>query len=426
MMCLYRLLWLLVAPFIPLLWALRARRGKEDTARKGERFGTATRVRPDGPLVWLHGASVGESLSLLVLIDELRKAHAGWRYLVTTGTATSAALMAKRLPAEAIHQYLPYDNPAWVARFIHYWRPDGVIWCESEIWPAHLDAIRRRGIPAVLLNGRIGARSAQRWRYTPGFARRLFGAFGLIAAQTPADAARLRVLAGTSVLELGNLKFINARLPVDVGATAALMAALQGVKAWAMASTHPGEELLAADLHWLLKEKYPDLITVIALRHPARRDAVVAEISGRGPIACRSKGETPSAGGLYLWDTLGEMGTLYDSVKIIAMGGSFARVGGHNPIEPAQFGCAIVCGPHMYNFSSVMDAFESRRALCRAQNAAELSMQLQKLFENPAAAAELGRRAESVCVDEAQSLPRLWSALAPWRAAVQLQGGAHA
>jgi 3-deoxy-D-manno-octulosonic-acid transferase len=417
MMFFYRLLWMALTPAIYALWWHRARRGKEDRARRPERFGVASRARPQGRLVWLHGASVGESVSLLALIDELHAVHPEWSFLVTTGTVTSATLMAQRLPPYAMHQFIPYDHPAWIARFLNHWRPSGVIWCESEIWPGLLMAIRTRAIPAVLLNGRISDGSARRWRWLHRSAERLFGTFQLIAAQTPHDAERFRHFTRAPVVELGNLKFVSAPLPVNQSDAERLRTALAGKTVWAIASTHAGEEIIAADLHWILAQKIPNLVTIIAPRHPQRVATIVAEIATRGSIVRRSAGDMPSEG-IYLWDTLGEMGTLYNVVKTIAMGGSFVPIGGHNPIEPAQSGCAVICGPHMFNFTAIMDTFTSADAIISVADADELQKCLLDLWAQPQRTAALGARAQAVCEDQKGTLPRLIAALGPWRQAV--------
>lgn len=412
----YRWLWWLLTPALLLLWWHRARLGKESRARRAERFGKASSPRPRGVLIWLHGASVGESLSLLALIDEMRAAHPAWRYLVTTGTVTSATLMAQRLPPEAMHQFIPFDHPYAVRRFLRHWQPNGVLWVESEIWPNLLAGIRQAGVPAALLNARISARSARRWGFFGAWARALLGVFQMVAAQTPADAARLQPFCRGPVLTLGNLKFVGKPLPVEAEKQQALAALLGEQPVWLLASSHASEEAMAARMHVRLRAIFPNLITVIALRHPARGAQVAKELASLAPVARRSLNETPSD--IYLCDTLGEMGTLYSTIKTVVMGGSFT-VGGHNPIEPAQLGCAIICGPLMYNFTAICAAFDSKQALLYAPDEATVAARVQHLLQNAPARAALGAAAAAVCAEEAKSLPHLWHSLADWREAVQ-------
>lgn len=415
MQFIYNLVWWVLSPLVPLLWHWRQRRGKEDASRRGERFGRASQPRPDGKLVWLHGASVGESLSLLPMIDAMRQHHPDWRYLVTTGTVTSAHLMQQRLPPEAIHQYIPFDHPLWVRRFINHWRPDGVLWVESDIWPNLIAGIRRARMPAVLLNARMSERSVARWKMFGGWGRYLLGAFQLVAAQTADIAQRIRPLVTAPVLELGNLKFVSKPLPVDTQKLADLQGLIGMRPVWLIASTHAPEEDIAARTHQKLLAEFPDLLTIIALRHPARGAAVAEQLSSFGPVARRSLGAAPQ--GIYLADTLSEMGVLYSAVKTVAMGGSFT-VGGHNPIEPAQFGCAVVCGPLMYNFTGIIAAFDAAQAFRHAVDEADLAKHVAALLRDAQARAQLGAAAQQVCEQQARSLPRLWDALAEWRQAV--------
>lgn len=419
MQFLYTLIWLCLAPFVPFLWRHRQRKGKEDMARRGERFGIPSQPRPtmavDGKLIWLHAASVGESLSLLAQIDELRRHYPSWRYLVTTGTVTSAKLMADRLPPEALHQYVPFDYPRWVARFLNHWQPDGVLWVESEIWPGLIGAVRARGIPAVLLNARMSEKSAQNWRFVSGWARYLLGTFSLVAAQTAADAARLRAFVSVPVLELGNLKFVSKPLPVDSEKQQLLRAQIANRPVWLMASTHAPEENIAAEVHVILKKDFPNILTIIAPRHPARGAAIAAALSSYDTVTRRSEGAPPAA--IYIADTLGELGTLYDLVKPVVIGGSFT-VGGHNPIEPAQLGCAIICGPLMYNFTAIVATFDAADALLHAADAGAIATHIKTLLQDDARRIRLGGKAQQVCAAESESLPRLWQAMAPWRDAV--------
>ena len=255
---LYRALTIVGGPLIALYLGRRMARGKEDAERFRERLGLARDPRPPGALVWLHGASVGESLSLLPLMERLA-ARPGLSLLVTTGTVTSARLMAERLPAGAMHQYVPVDRPGYVARFLDHWRPDLALWAESDFWPNLLEGTRERAIPMVLLQGRVSARSFARWRRVPGFIRRMLSGFRLCLAQTEGDACRLRILGASDVRCLGNLKMAVPPLPCDEAERARLATVLAGRPVWLAASTHPGEEAIAGRVHRIVAERHPGL-----------------------------------------------------------------------------------------------------------------------------------------------------------------------
>jgi 3-deoxy-D-manno-octulosonic-acid transferase len=275
---LYRGLMQLGGPALGLMLARRAAFGKEDQDRSGERRGIPSKPRPSGSLVWCHAASVGESLSLLPLIERLVPRTT---VLVTTGTTTSAVVMAARLPAGAIHQYVPVDRPSWVRAFYDHWQPDLALWVESELWPNLVAELQRRQIPAALVNGRMSAQSFGRWRRVPGIARSLLGAFDVVLAQTGPDSERLAALGAAGAKAVGNLKFSAAPLP-DLPERRAAFQQAQGLRpCWIMASTHPGEEEIAADIHSKLQRRLPGLLTVMAPRHPERGSEIEAVLRAR-------------------------------------------------------------------------------------------------------------------------------------------------
>jgi 3-deoxy-D-manno-octulosonic-acid transferase len=333
----------------------RVRRGKEDLLRWRERLGAAGLARPDGPLLWLHAASVGECRSVLPLIEALLAQRAALQVLVTTGTVTSAALMSGQLPARARHQFAPVDRPqAWRAFFEH-WRPQLGVLVESELWPNLILEARARDLPLALVNGRISERSYQRWVLLPASAAQLCGGFALCLAQSETDRARLTALGAPQATTAGNLKYAAPPLPADGGALAGLAAAIGERPVWLGASTHPGEETLILEAHRRVAERLPGLLTMIAPRDPGRGDALAGDIRHRGfRLAQRSRGEPLDAGcDVYLADTLGELGLLYRLAWIALVGGSLVPHGGHNPLEPARLGCPILLGPHTKNFAEI-------------------------------------------------------------------------
>lgn len=413
---LYRGLTSLAGPALRHLLYRRALRGKEDPARRHERLGRPTRPRPPGRLVWLHAASVGESLAILPLVDRLLSLSPDLSVLVTTGTVTSAALMDRRLPAgRAFHQYVPVDLPGAVAGFLAHWRPDLVLWVESEFWPNLLSAIRRRAIPCALVNARLSAGSFDNWRLVPGTARRLLSVFRLALAQTAVEAERLRRLGIADSRAVGNLKYSSPPPPVEPAALTALATAIGSRPVWCFASSHAGEEAMAIAAHQALGRSYPDLLLLLVPRHPDRGAEVAGLLSAAAlSFARRSLGGLPGPGDtVYLMDTLGEMGLVFRLAPVTVMGGSFVPVGGHNPIEPALLGSAIIHGPHMFNFAEVAAAMRAADALLPVEGSEAIAGAVARLLSDPAARQAQADAARQVAAHNATALDRVMAALAP-------------
>jgi 3-deoxy-D-manno-octulosonic-acid transferase len=411
----YRGLTAIGGPAIRLYLARRQAAGKEDPARRGERLGIASCPRPAGRLIWFHAASVGESLSVLVLIQRLLDRHPGLSVLVTTGTVTSAELMARRLPPGAVHQYIPVDRAAYVRRFLDHWRPDLALWVESEIWPNLLWEIGRRGIPAALINARMSARSFRRWRKVPGFIGPLLAPFRLSLTQTEVEADRLRQLGAADVRSVGNLKFSAEPLPADDIALTDLRRALADRPVWLLASTHPGEEEIAAAVHTALSDRLPDLLTILAPRHPQRGADIATLLSARGLTAARrAEGALPAPGdAVYIADTMGEMGLLFRLCPVVCIGGSLVPHGGHNPIEPAQLGCAVLYGPHMTNFAEMTAELEMAGAARPVADAGDLTETVGRLLTDEDARMTLAEAALRVAERNRLAVDAVVTALIP-------------
>lgn len=407
----YRAATGLLQPLAPALLRRRAARGREDPARLGERLGQASVARPEGPLVWLHGVSVGESLSALPVVERLCRERPDAAILVTSGTTTSAALLARRLPDGVIHQYAPVDAPDAVAGFLDHWRPDLGVLLESELWPNLILAARDRGVPLALVSARITEQTARGWARLPGAARELLSAFALVAPQDEASAARLAALGAPSDLRV-NLKLVGAPLPHDPGEFDRLSAAVGERAVILGASTHPGEEALLAEAVAGLG----GALLVLVPRHPDRAPAVAAQLAGAGrSVALRSRGE-PLAPDLdvYVADTLGELGLFIRLADLVVMGGSLTGgVGGHNPLEPARLGKATLSGPDVANWRSVYDDLAAADAVRMVAGPGDLAAALAGLLADPEAARALGWRAERAARRADDTLDRLWTALKP-------------
>lgn len=388
MLALYTFITRLSAPLLSLILKLRLSKGKEDRARIEERKGIASLPRPQGTLFWLHAASVGEAQSALILINKLLEQDKAASVLVTSGTVTSANLMAKRLPERAFHQFSPLDHPKWVERFLDHWKPDFVCWMESELWPNTLNAIKQRGIRSYLLNARLSERSYKRWKGLSKSIQKLLSGFSGILTQTEESKARFESLGAQNVRFTDNIKYSATPLPVPKTELSELLTSTYGRKIWVYASTHAGEEELAAQTHTVLKKTLPDLLTIIVPRHPERKDSIKEALRPFDAQShFRSEHDAPKTDtDIYVVDTLGELGLFYKLSDIAMIGRSFSHDGGggHNPIEAAQLSCAVLTGPHVQFQSDLFSEMFASGAAKQVQTAEELAEILLNLFNNDA------------------------------------------
>ena len=352
----------LMLPFAARSQIAKLRRAGFAAERAHEKLGHASLARRgSGPLIWFHAASVGESLSVLALITAMGKAQPKAQFLITSGTATSARLIAQRIPPNCQHQFAPLDAKGPVTRFLNHWRPSAAIFVESELWPQMLRRSFDRGLPMVLLNARLSARSLAGWARRPKTARFLLGVFRLIITQNAAMAQGVIGLgaAPERVVEGVNLKSLSGPLPVDQTALSAARQALKDRPVWVAASTHAGEEALLLQTHAQLVKHWPELCLILVPRHPERAADISALITRQGlSHSQRSAGAMPSAQ-VYLADTLGELGLWYALAPVVFLGGSLLPIGGHNPFEVAHGGAAILSGPYVTNFSETYDAMQA-------------------------------------------------------------------
>ena len=413
----YRLITRLLEPLAPRLLDARAKQGKEDPDRVDERLGRASVARPDGALVWLHGVSVGETLSLLPVVERLRRSRPDLTVLVTSGTLTSAKLLARRLPAGVIHQFAPVDAPGAVAAFLDHWRPSLAVFVESELWPNLILAARQRGVKLVLASARITEKTVDGWRRFPGAAREILSAFDRILPQDETSAARLQSL-GARIDGHVNLKLSGEAPPHDAAAFTRLSAAIGDRPVVVAASTHDGEEIALVRALDKLADR---LCLILVPRHPDRSAGIAAALSRDGyRFALRSQGREPDRDtDLYLADTLGEMGLFLRLADVVVMGGSFSAalekppVGGHNPLEPARLGKPAVTGPDMTNWAAVTEALVQAGGLAIADAPWDLPAVIAPLLADDAAAKAMGERGRRAAAEAGSGLDRLWETLAP-------------
>ena len=431
----YRRIGAVLTPFMGFYLRSRAKAGKEEGARRGERFGRTTIARPDGPLIWIHAVSVGEAQAVMSIADHL--ADRGLTVLLTTSTTTSAAIARERLGDKVIHQYAPLDIANAAERFLDHWRPDLVVFSESEVWPTTMIAISERDIPHMLVNGRMSDRSFARWVRLGSLTPALFARYVHVAARTQEDANRFEELGASPVTVTGDLK--AEVLPPRVPATtkARFRDKVAGRLVWIAASTHPGEEEIAGRVHLALKARHKGLLTVVVPRHPERGEGVAQRLKGMGLTVARRSLQQPilPSTDVFVGDTIGEMGLYLRLGQVVFVGRSLSgeASGGQNPLEPALLGRAVLHGPNVENFREAYAALDAGAGAREVRDETALSAAVNELLSDPEAAIEAGRKASDTVGGMRGPLAATLRVLAPYteplvvrRQLLELEGGRQA
>jgi 3-deoxy-D-manno-octulosonic-acid transferase len=385
---LYRLTTNLLAGFLPGVLARRVAKGKEDPSRLNERLGTSPIDPPKGILVWIHGASVGESLLGFSLAQHLRATRPDLTFLFTSGTKTSADLMAKKLVAPDLHRYVPVDVPRAAEAFIAGWKPNLAIFIEGEIWPNLLLATKKAAIPLALVNARMTHKSARGWLGRIKSARFLFGLFDLIMPADRRTRDAISHFIDMPLAEPGNLKLATSPLAVDASELTALQAALGQRPVWLAASTHAGEEEIILAAHSAIQQDSPNALLILAPRHPER--VLEVQLAGSqqdvAPVLRSKKAVPTPKDSVWLWDTLGELGLAMSLAPVTCVGGSLRpELSGHNPVEPIQLGSAVVSGSFVGNFLDLYQALEDERGavILDEPQSDRLAMVITALLNDP-------------------------------------------
>ena len=417
----YRWASFIGSPLAPQVLARRLARGKEHSERLAERRGEPSLRRPAGPLVWVHGASVGEMLAAVPLIERLRQQD--FAVLVTSGTVTSAALAEQRLPKGVLHQFIPLDAPRFVQRFLNHWRPGLALFVESDLWPNLILSCAEHKIPMIVINGRLSERSFSRWRRVPGAIGALLARFDLCLTQSGADAERYAELGAQRIIITGNLKLDVPAPPVDETALRRLSEIVGRRPVVAAASTHAGEELTIVAAHQRLRAKFPSLLTVIAPRHPKRGESIaeIAKLAGLS-AALRSRGAQPMPDiDVYIADTLGELGLVYRLAPTVFMGGSPASHGGQNPIEAIRLGAAVLHGPHVWNFAEIYAALDDAHGAALVADEEALTDCLSSWLADASARKTVADAAAKTVAQLGGALQRTLAALDPYLMQLRLE-----
>jgi 3-deoxy-D-manno-octulosonic-acid transferase len=371
-------------------------------------------------VIWLHAVSVGEVLAVSRLVAELDQALPGHRLLISTTTRTGQALARERFGASRVF-YCPLDLPWAVRAYLHALQPALLILAETEFWPNLLAGCRRRGIPVAVVNARISDRSWPRYRRLRGLWTPFLSEIALLLAQTETDADRLRAIGcrPERVSAAGNLKF-DVRVAQEAEATRLLKRCAAGARFLVAGSTLEGEESALLEVFQDLVISEPSLVLVLAPRHPERFAAVASLVSAAGsPLIRRSAWKEmttetlPSLGGgeVVLLDSIGELASIYSLAAVAFVGGSLVSAGGHNPLEPAQFGIPMVMGPHYANFRAVTDDLRLHDGI-RIARRDELRDALLHLLEDRTQARAMGQRARQVFEEQAGATARCAEAIA--------------
>tara|TARA_B100000686_G_scaffold336792_1_gene407094 strand:- start:2040 stop:3284 length:1245 start_codon:yes stop_codon:yes gene_type:complete len=376
----YKIISYLIYPFVPIYLKNRLNSKKELKDRINERYGYSKINRKKGKLVWLHAASIGESISILPVVEELGQNKKIKQILVTTGTVTSAKIMGERLKGKAFHQFLPIDIPIFVERFLNHWNPSVSIFVESEIWPNFISALCKRNSKLMILNGRMTVKSFNSWLRFKKTALTLFSNFDLCCAQSNDSAFFYESLGIKKIVYTGNLKFSSKPEKLDSKKLNTFKRMVRNRKILLAASTHEGEEEIIANITLSLKKKDKNFLSIIVPRHPNRTEFFSNKQKLK--IAYRSKNQNikPSTN-IYIADTVGELNLFYESAHFVFVGGSLVSHGGQNPIEAALYGKTIIHGPNIKNFVDVYEILNLMKLTSPVNNEKQLKMYIEDNYK---------------------------------------------
>ncbi|MDF1670402.1 MAG: 3-deoxy-D-manno-octulosonic acid transferase [Roseovarius sp.] len=406
---LYSVLANMAAPFAARRAIAKLRQQGVDPKRFPEKKGHASKPRPAGKVVWFHAASVGESLSVLRLIGHLGTLHPHLSFLITSGTATSAEILSRRLPARTTHQFAPLDARGYLRRFLDHWQPNAAVFVESELWPQMIRETAGRAIPMALLNARISERSARNWTRAARTSRHIISHFDLIHCQDAKTAALLATLGRGDAKAGQNLKSLSGALPYDAKEHAHMKTVLQGRPVWLASSTHPGEDEIMLRAHKSLLASFPGLLLILVPRHPERADHIEVMIAEHGLSGTRRSrgGRVDGTTQVYLADTLGETGLWYALCPLTCLCGSFTPVGGHNPYEPAHAGSGVLHGVHFANFAQSYADMDAAGGARQVLDATDLAETLTVFLNTPAELRQLGQSARGFAQGQADALDEI-------------------
>ena len=383
MISVYRLLMNLAVIFSPLIILIRLIKKKEDPIRYKEKFTFFSKKRKKGNLVWFHGASVGELISVIPLIEKLEKNKNIKQILVTTSTLSSSKIFNKFKLIKTVHQFFPVDTNYLSKKFLKYWKPNLAIFIDSEIWPNMLTNLKKKSINHILLNARITKRSFKRWSILGSFSENLFKGFNYTYPQNDETKKYLKYFQVKKIKKIGNLKFSESIFDSNKSINLGLRKFLDNKKYWCAASTHEGEEVIAANVHINLQKKIKNLVTIIIPRNIQRTQTIINMFLQLGlKIHVHSNGKKiPKNTQIYIVDTYGESKTFFKISKVVFLGKSLTVQGGQNPLEPARFNCNILHGPNVSNFYEIYKLLDENKISFKINNQNQLTKKIKELLK---------------------------------------------
>ena len=398
MISVYRLLMNLAVIFSPLIILIRLIKKKEDPIRYKEKFTFFSKKRKKGNLVWFHGASVGELISVIPLIEKLEKNKNIKQILVTTSTLSSSKIFNKFKLIKTVHQFFPVDTDYLSKKFLKYWKPNLAIFIDSEIWPNMLTNLKKNSINHILLNARITKKSFKRWCLLGSFSKNLFKGFNYTYPQNEETKKYLKYFQIKNIKKIGNLKFSESIFDSNKSINLSLKKFLDNKKYWCAASTHEGEEIIAANVHLNLQKKFRNLVTIIIPRNIQRTQEIInifSRLGLRTHVHSIDKKILKNTQ-IYIVDTYGETKTFFKTCKVIFLGKSLTVQGGQNPLEAARYNCNIVHGPKVSNFYEIYKLLGKNKISFKVNNQNQLSKKINELLKKDIRSKHVGNKIKAI------------------------------
>ena len=379
----YRILTNLILILSPIIIFIRLLKKKEHPKRFKEKFGFYTKKKIKGKLIWFHGASVGEILSIIPLIENLEKNKEINQILITSNTLSSSKILSNLKLTKTIHQFFPIDTNYHTQKFLKYWKPSVAVFIDSEIWPNMITNIKKTSISLILMNARITDKSFKKWKLFKSYAKKIFVNFDICLSSSHKSKKYLKSLGAKNIKHVGNLKFTQSEKNITF-LDNDLKKFFLSKRIWCASSTHSTEEFICANVHKKLKVKYKNLLTIIIPRHIHRTDEIVNEMKklNLNVHLHNSKNKIDKDTDIYLVNSFGQTKSFFKVCKTVFLGGSMIRHGGQNPLEAARFGCKILHGPNVWNFDEIYNLLKKNKVSRKIINSNQLSLNVDKMLNN--------------------------------------------